>query len=87
MPALKPTIHLNGTPARVLLEERMEAASALRDAIAALCRAAPNGRDYYPQGPGAIDEATMEHRRRLRQLQDVLADLDADMAYLVEFGT
>lgn len=36
----------------------------------------PHGRDYYPQGEGALANAVVEHDSRMRRLQDVSAELD-----------
>ena len=71
----KPTIHINGTSGNVLSEQYATAARAVNEAINALGEAAPNGRDYYPQGPGAITEATAEHKARLTKLRTVHAEL------------
>jgi hypothetical protein len=49
-----PTIHLNGTSRESLMEDLLGAYHALTEAIAALGRACPNGRDYYPQGNDAL---------------------------------
>lgn len=70
-----PTVHLNGTKGDDLVEQLCDARSALRDAIKALQNAAPNGRDYYPQGPGAINEAIEQHSRWRQSLEDVYRDL------------
>jgi hypothetical protein len=73
---MTPTIHLNGTSAADLLDGYAEAAGCVRDAIDAMHRAAtPNGRDYYPQGPGAIEQAMAEHRDRVQALGRVLTEL------------
>ena len=37
----------------------------------------PHGRDYYPQGDGAIGEAMAQHRRWCTMLQQIDADLAA----------
>ena len=49
-----PTIHLNGTDPKTLLGDAINAMDALRTAIEALDKTAPNGRDYYPQGSDAL---------------------------------
>lgn len=72
---LKPTIHLNGTAASVLLESYLEASDALRKAMEVLQDAAPNGRDYYPQGDAAIHQAGREHRARAEALKRVYNEL------------
>jgi len=66
-----PTIHLNGT-AREALEAQLEDANqALAAALEALQAAAPNGRDYYPQGPEAIALAAEQHAGRVRAVSAV----------------
>jgi hypothetical protein len=80
----KPTIHLNGTPADVLFEEVMTARRAVMDAVEKLQRAAPNGRDYYPQGDDAIRVAMAEHSNRVGRLMSVLAELNELAEYLAD---
>jgi ferredoxin-NADP reductase len=74
----KPSIHLNGTSAEALAKGYEDAAQAVWTAVKALEEAAPNGRDYYPQGPDAMMQATKEHLVRLdsmRKVYDELQDL------------
>jgi len=71
-----PTIHLNGTSKDSLIEGLCEASQSLNDAYDALKRTAPNGRDYYPQGPLALDAATDEHMGRLRRLDEIKREID-----------
>lgn len=73
---IHPTIHLNGTSKESLVEYWNDAYAALQDALTALQHAAPNGRDYYPQGPEAIQTAETEHRLRLMKIQSVMGDLN-----------
>lgn len=73
----KPTIHLGGSAKSHLLDAYMGASDALRTAIGKLTEAEPNGRDYYPQGDGAIGEAIREHVARLAALESVLRDIEA----------
>ena len=72
-----PTIHMNGTSARELLEGYCNAISAIHDALEALARTAPNGRDYYPQGPNACAQADAEHNDRKHALIKVMNELQA----------
>lgn len=72
---IKPTIHLNGTSANALLDQYTTAGDAVRLALEALGNAAPNGRDYYPQGPAAFEQARKEHDARTAKLREVLVDL------------
>jgi len=71
----KPTIHLNGTSPEALLDAYKVATGALRRAIECLHDAAPNARDYYPQGDDATRAATREHVSRAERLRSVLEEL------------
>lgn len=71
-----PTIHNNGTSRAELLAGYVEAIEALDEAIAALRRAAPNGRDYYPQSPQAYPQARDEHLAHITALDAIRQDLN-----------
>ena len=71
-----PTIHMNGTSREELVAQLEFASMALETAYQTLKRAAPNGRDYYPQGPEAIGVATAEHMARLKKLDEVKHEVD-----------
>lgn len=43
----------------------------------AVAEAAPNARDYYPQGPTAHQAAVREHTSRLERLESVRRELEA----------
>ncbi len=73
----KPTIHSNGTSGRNLTDGYADAYAAVQTAYDAIKQTAPNGRDYYVQGPGALEVAESEHRVRLQKLHDVMNDLEA----------
>ena len=69
---------LSGTSREMLLEERMELANALRDAQAALQKAAPNGRDH--QGvEGHMNRAILAHVDRREALAALLTSVTAEM--------
>ena len=55
-----PTVHLNGTSFIDLRDGYAAAYDAIDKAIDALAKAELNGRDFYPQGPGAYYEARAE---------------------------
>lgn len=74
---IAPTIHLNGTSRESLLEALETAYRKLGEAYDALKQTAPNGRDYYPQGPNAIGQATSEHFARLKRIDEVRDELEA----------
>lgn len=79
-----PTIHLNGTSKDALLDALAEALVALFNAERALEATAPNGRDYYPQGPDALTIAAREHRTRVDALVKVRHELVALMEAIDE---
>jgi hypothetical protein len=68
-----PTIHLNGTGAQSLKDEYRALRKAVETAEDALVAATCNGRDFYPQEPGAFEAARREreemqgHLARVRQ--------------------
>jgi hypothetical protein len=70
-----PTVHMNGTGRQDLLDQYLTAANAVTAARHALHDTYPNGRDYYPQGPEAIQHAMNEHEARLERLAAVRAEL------------
>lgn len=70
-----PTIHLNGTSRIELFDSHVAAIVALDQAIAALRRAAPNSRDYYPQSPQAYAQARDEHLARLAAMDAISREL------------
>ena len=72
---MKPTIHNNGTARQALLDRVLDAARALEEAIVVMARATPNGRDYYPQGSGAIEAAVEEHATRIAKIGEVLDEM------------
>jgi hypothetical protein len=76
MPLTVPTVHLNGTSRKELLKQIEDAHAAVRNAIDKLCAAGPNGRDYYPQGPQAINHAVDEHSVRVQKLVSVQRELE-----------
>lgn len=73
-----PTIHLNGSGRQRLLDQARDAADALREAIDALRLMSPNGRDFYPQGDGAIRAAIAAHTQRIATIEGIHAEV---MAY------
>ena len=81
-----PTININGTSARALLEQHLTAIEALRAAITKVQEAAPNGRDYQTAPANSFSHAQQEHRRRLSRLEDVIDELEQIAEYIVEFA-
>lgn len=78
-----PTIHLNGTDAMSLYNDYDAAAQAVREALRKLTQAAPNARDYYPQGDRAFQAAVVEHEKRWEKLESVAKDLAILMHHVV----
>ena len=81
-----PTVHLNGTSKQDLLDGYMNAASALRNAIEALAKAGPNGRDYYVVNSREFDTARIEHAARLKKVNEVLAEVEQIMENIADQG-
>ena len=81
-----PTLHLNGTTATDLLEGYRRAMDAVQDAQDTVRATAPNGRDYYPQGPDAINAAQEEHASRLAALHRVFDELLELAVHCMEGG-
>jgi len=73
--AIVPTVHLNGTSRDELVAQLRTAIEAIHAAESALTKAAPHGRDYYPQGSDAIRVAQQEHAARLVKLQEIESEL------------
>jgi hypothetical protein len=72
-PDATPAIHLNGTSAKSLRESLKTAYCAAAAVLESLRECRPNGRDYYPQGPAAMDAATEQAAYR-ESLVDALRD-------------
>lgn len=70
-----PTVHLNGTDKTTLLAELEAALTALHAAQQALLQITVHGRDYYPQGDFACNQAREEMNRRAYMLQTVAQEL------------
>ena len=70
-----PTVHLNGTSKSELRDQLSGVTQALDSTLQALMRAAPNGRDYYPQGPDALDAALAEHKGRVQMLRALMNEV------------
>lgn len=81
-----PTIHLNGTSAGELYRQWARVANALFDAMAAMAEAAPNGRDYYPQGDGVAGKAISEHEDRIRILHSLRVQAQAMCEHITVKG-
>jgi hypothetical protein len=82
MPLTMPTIHLNGSSKGMLIEGYTDAHYAIQQALEKLGQTYPNGRDFYPQGAGAIRKAEAEHEARLAKLREVQKELMELVEYI-----
>lgn len=80
-----PTVHLNGTSKEALVEQLCNVSNALEAVFQALRQATPNGRDYYPQGNTALEEALKEHFVRQNKVDALKKEIDA-LAEAVDQG-
>jgi hypothetical protein len=71
-----PTIHLNGTSGDTLRDEYWAASQALEIAAETLALATCNGRDFYPQGAAAWDQARHERDAAFQKLNEVQCYVD-----------
>lgn len=69
-----PQVHMNGTSQRELLRQFMDAHTALEEALDALRKTAPNGRDYYVTGN--FSEAQLAHIRRMTKIEEVSDEVE-----------
>ena len=70
-----PTIHLNGSSKNDLLDKLRTAIRLIDAAIDGVRRTAPNGRDYYPKGNAAFQEARDAFHLMLGKLGEVRVEL------------
>ncbi len=75
-----PTIHLNGTGAKSLVDEYHAVYQAIDKASEALVAATCNARDFYPQGDAAWQQARDERAEMLSKLAEVQAYAEAWLA-------
>lgn len=73
---IRPTLNINGSSAFDLIDPRRDAMDALMDAIDALKRAAPNGRDYPGDNDRCVADRTTHFDRLvvLHTLREELLD-------------
>lgn len=81
-----PTLHMNGTGPRMLLEGYVKASLAVQAAIEATSRIEFNARDYYVQPPGVWEQAKAENLSRFARLHAVKAELDAIAEHVANTG-
>lgn len=74
-----PTLHLNGTGYRMLMEGYSDARQAVLKTVEAVSKIEFNARDYYPQGDEAWRKASDEMKARYAALQGVADEFLAIM--------
>ena len=74
-----PTIHPNGDTAKTLIEQLLSVRNALVSTTGALRDAAPNARNYYPQGDMAFTAARNQYNRRMDALLNIQDEILADL--------
>ena len=80
-----PTVHMNGTGARSLTEQYLQAANAVTLAIQDCQQSAPNGRDYYVQDGETLPIAGEEHWDRIQRLESVREELNVLALHCSQF--
>jgi hypothetical protein len=78
-PHATPTIHLNGTSARMLREALEDAYTQAGTVVQRLRECRPNGRDYYPQGPTAMAAAVAQADYRENLIHALRESLEAEI--------
>lgn len=71
-----PTINMDGASREGLIEALENACEAVRNARQAVAKTAPHERDYWPQGPAALQAAEREHWARMEKLLEVQRELE-----------
>jgi hypothetical protein len=70
-----PTIHSNGDSSGALYAMYNAAQQDLDIAITRLSYTYPNGRNFYPQGDGALAQACAEHDIRMMKLRKIREEI------------
>ena len=76
-----PTIHLNGTSQKQLLDDYCDMGHALNAAMEKMIQNGPNGRDYYPLG---FVQARKENMDRIAKIHAVKAEIDQIAEYIAD---
>lgn len=84
MHRLNPTPCPNGSRKEMLVDQYMEAARALDDALAIMRKWQPHGRDYQI-GPGDYQTDREEYYRRVRIVEELSAQYESE-AYSISTG-
>ena len=68
---ITPTIHMNGTSAKMLEEDYRKAHDLLQDFRDAFCKVEFHARDYYVQGDNAFSQARKEREEILAKIKEI----------------
>jgi len=82
---IPPTVHLNGTSKKALLNAVDEALLAFRDAQQKLREVYPNGRDYYPQPSENLGIAARQHCALIEKTHAIMVEL-AELSQAISEG-
>jgi hypothetical protein len=70
-----PSVHLNGSDGKLLEKMHENALYTVDKALNEVMELCPEGRDFYPQGPGAYELARKQHKDRVKRLMAVRDEL------------
>ena len=73
---ITPTIHMNGTSKKDLLEGYCKIMHALHETLARMQEYSPNARDYYVQSPTAYAAARDQYQRQFKAINEVLQEIE-----------
>lgn len=82
---ITPTINLNGSSVADLVDPRLEAIDHLLDAVEALRKVTPNGRDYPAATERCLDDRS-EHYRRMGLIAELREQLYAEAVAIKRQG-
>ena len=83
---ITPTIHMNGTSAKMLLNDYENVYYAVDAAIESLAKVEFNARDYYPVD-GAWDKAQKQREQQFRNLHDLKVQIQDILISVSEQST
>jgi folate-dependent phosphoribosylglycinamide formyltransferase PurN len=75
-PEQVPVVNLNGTSKRELLDLNITAMTAVDQAMQALAKAVPHGRDYQTVDKSRYEAAREWHTQLMRELRNVHGELE-----------
>jgi hypothetical protein len=81
----QPTVHLNGSGRRALIDQRTDCMTALAQALDAINKAWPHGRDYYVK-EGSLAAAEKLWRSRYQAIVPIRDEIEQEAILLVDGG-